>query len=202
MSNWFYYNEKGEKISVTGGQLKGLAKAGVITPDTIVETEEGKSAPARKVKGLTFQEPASSFNPFTEPATSQAVPPKVSELVVVPNPPQVFSGGHMYTSVSVPTIIGYCDPRNIAILTIISILPLLFLHVILILCDMVEILMLSNDQTEWDMTVARFMISIALFIASLVSGIIFLFWTYRVVENAHRITMSRFVSLKRPNAAK
>jgi hypothetical protein len=30
MSNWFYYNEKGEKIAVTGGQLKGLAKAGQI----------------------------------------------------------------------------------------------------------------------------------------------------------------------------
>ena len=54
MSNWHYYNEKGEKIAVTGGQLKGLAKAGRITPETIVETEDGKTAPARKVKGLTF----------------------------------------------------------------------------------------------------------------------------------------------------
>ena len=41
MAKWFYYNESGEKIEVTGGQLKGLAKAGMITPDTIVETEEG-----------------------------------------------------------------------------------------------------------------------------------------------------------------
>ena len=54
MANWFYYDKKGEKISVSGGQLKGLAKAGVITPETIVETEDGKTAPARKVKGLTF----------------------------------------------------------------------------------------------------------------------------------------------------
>jgi len=54
MSTWYYYNESGEKIAVTGGQLKGLAKAGLITPDTIVENAEGKSAPARKVKGLTF----------------------------------------------------------------------------------------------------------------------------------------------------
>ena len=58
MAKWFYYNESGEKIEVTGGQLKGLAKAGRITPDTIVETEEGKTAPARKVKGLTFIEAA------------------------------------------------------------------------------------------------------------------------------------------------
>jgi len=59
MAKWFYYNESGEKIEVTGGQLKGLAKAGMITPDTVIETEEGKSAPARKVKGLTFPEPES-----------------------------------------------------------------------------------------------------------------------------------------------
>ena len=54
MATWHYYNEKGEKITVTGGQLKGLAKAGRITPETIVETEEGKQVPARKVKGLAF----------------------------------------------------------------------------------------------------------------------------------------------------
>ena len=47
--------------------MKGLAKAGMITPDTIVETEEGKSAPARKVKGLTFGETIQS-----EPKTSSS----------------------------------------------------------------------------------------------------------------------------------
>jgi hypothetical protein len=56
MAKWFYYNESGEKIEVTVGQLKGLAKAGTITPGTIIETEEGKSSPARNVKGLTFTE--------------------------------------------------------------------------------------------------------------------------------------------------
>jgi len=56
MSTWFYYNEKGEKIAVTGGQLKGLAKAGLISPETVVETEGGKTALAKKVKGLTFVE--------------------------------------------------------------------------------------------------------------------------------------------------
>jgi len=56
MAKWFYYNESGEKIEVTGGQLKGLAKAGKITPSTIVETEDGRTAQARKVKGLTFAE--------------------------------------------------------------------------------------------------------------------------------------------------
>ena len=50
MANWYYYNSSGEKIEVTGGQLKELAKQGVVTPETMVETEEGKAAPARRVK--------------------------------------------------------------------------------------------------------------------------------------------------------
>ena len=54
MAIWYYYNEQGEKIEVSGGQLKGLAKAGLITPGTLVETEDGKQALAKKVKGLTF----------------------------------------------------------------------------------------------------------------------------------------------------
>ena len=59
MPNWFYYDNGGQKQGpVTGGQLKGLAKAGQITPETIVETEEGKTAPAGKVQGLTFAETA------------------------------------------------------------------------------------------------------------------------------------------------
>ena len=69
MAKWFYYNENGDKIEVTGGQLKGLAKAGRITPETIVETEEGKTAPARKVKGLTFGEPAQSESTTPESIT-------------------------------------------------------------------------------------------------------------------------------------
>jgi len=73
MAKWFYYNENGDKIEVTGGQLKGLAKAGRITPDTIVETEEGKTAPARKVKGLTFVEAVPTET--TPPA--ELVPPSV-----------------------------------------------------------------------------------------------------------------------------
>jgi len=109
MSNWFYYNEKGEKIAVTGGQLKGLAKAGLITPDTIVETEEGKQAPARRVKGLTFSEtvqsiptlvktpiepkplaqaPSNTVNPFTAPVPAE-VNPFVAPRPVQPRPTPV-----------------------------------------------------------------------------------------------------------------
>ena len=88
MSKWFYYNENGEKIEVTGGQLKGLAKAGMITPDTIVETEEGKTAPARKVKGLTFVKSTPAQPALTPPSVATesygvAPPPSPS---VAPNP--------------------------------------------------------------------------------------------------------------------
>ena len=80
MANWYYYNESGEKIEVTGGQLKGLAKTGMITPETIVETEDGKKARAGKVKGLTF-------------AKSE------TEETVIASPPQV---------VTPPTANVYC----------------------------------------------------------------------------------------------
>ena len=73
MAKWFYYNESGDKIEVTGGQLKGLAKAGMITPGTMVETEDSKTAPARKVKGLTFGETPQSE--MSSPAVSVAAVP-------------------------------------------------------------------------------------------------------------------------------
>ena len=70
MANWYYYDNDGRKQGlVTGGQLKRLAKAGQITPDTIVETEEGRTAPARKVKGLTFGE---SVQANTPPSNEQS----------------------------------------------------------------------------------------------------------------------------------
>ena len=56
-TTWFYYDSEGQKQGpVSGGRLKGLAKTGLITPETVVETEDGKTALAKKVKGLTFVE--------------------------------------------------------------------------------------------------------------------------------------------------
>jgi hypothetical protein len=77
MAKWHYYNESGDKIEVTGGQLKGLAKAGMITPDTIVETEDGKKARAGKVKGLTF------IAPSTPAQDTSLLPP--NEVNVAPS---------------------------------------------------------------------------------------------------------------------
>jgi len=92
MANWFYYNENNEKIQVTGKELKALAKEGLITPETIVETEEGKRARARKVKGLNFADTLSieedDIPPVTEETYDIAPPPTepVSPLSV-PVPP-------------------------------------------------------------------------------------------------------------------
>jgi hypothetical protein len=85
MSTWFYYDSNNQKQGpVTGGQLKGLAKTGQITPETVVETEEGKNAPARKVKGLTFiaavqpqttpPPPPVELNPFSATPPDSANP--------------------------------------------------------------------------------------------------------------------------------
>lgn len=74
MTTWYYYDGNGDKIEVTGGQLKGLAKAGLITPDTIVETEDGKKARAGKVNGLAFVTPEtipSEPSPFIVPMPVQ-----------------------------------------------------------------------------------------------------------------------------------
>jgi hypothetical protein len=104
MSTWFYYNENGEKISVTGGQLKGLAKAGLITPETVVETEDGKTAPARKVKGLTFAttatpietesygkaQPKPEPSPFTAPIPTTVKPAESPFTITMPKTSQAM----------------------------------------------------------------------------------------------------------------
>jgi len=53
-TNWFYFDEVGKRVAVTGGQLKWLARQGIISPETVVENEAGKSALAKNVKGLIF----------------------------------------------------------------------------------------------------------------------------------------------------
>ena len=55
MAKYYYYDNDGQKLGpVSGTQLKEIAQQGMITPGTVVETEEGKNIPAQKLKGLTF----------------------------------------------------------------------------------------------------------------------------------------------------
>ena len=49
------YNKNGDKISVTGKELQELAKRGVITPETLIEVEGGKTIWAKGIKGLAFK---------------------------------------------------------------------------------------------------------------------------------------------------
>ena len=86
MATWYYYNESGDKIEVTGGQLKGLAKAGMITPETIVETDDGKKARAGKVKGLTFITPSTNEESYGLASPSEPSSPTapLSETEDVP----------------------------------------------------------------------------------------------------------------------
>jgi len=72
MSTFYYYDNDGQKQGpVTSKQLKGLAQEGQITPETIIESEEGMTSPARQMKSLTFDTAASqettppAQNPFT-----------------------------------------------------------------------------------------------------------------------------------------
>jgi len=64
-TTWYYYANGQKHGAVSGGQLKWLAKSGKITPETLVENEEGKSVLAGKVKGLTFVEAVPSDEPAT-----------------------------------------------------------------------------------------------------------------------------------------
>ena len=78
MTTWFYYDKNGHKQGpISGGKLKGYAKAGLIDPETLVEAESGRTVPAKKIQGLTFLNAphvqsdvadSSTYNPFSHPS--------------------------------------------------------------------------------------------------------------------------------------
>ena len=100
MTTWYYTDEKGERVNVTGGQLKWLAKNGKITPETIIETEDGKTAPARKIKGLTFGESA-----LPTSATSDQ-----SEIYGLSSPPKPLAESNPFAA----TLPSVDDPFAVA----------------------------------------------------------------------------------------
>lgn len=57
MANWYYYSKTGEKVGpVSATSLKELARQGLITPETKVENQNGRTAVAGQINGLTFAE--------------------------------------------------------------------------------------------------------------------------------------------------
>ncbi|MBR0237370.1 MAG: SHOCT domain-containing protein [Thermoguttaceae bacterium] len=88
MTIWHYYTTTNEKQGpFSSAELKQLALNGVITPETIVETDSGKRAVAQKVKGLVFMndrmEPEISIESDSVQAQS---PPPIPEPVPAPEP--------------------------------------------------------------------------------------------------------------------
>jgi hypothetical protein len=70
MSNWYYYDNCGQKQGpINVAQLKVLASRGIITPDTFIENVSGHSRKAGDVNGLEFSSRSSAI-----PATP-SVPP-------------------------------------------------------------------------------------------------------------------------------
>jgi hypothetical protein len=118
MSTWFYYDNDGQKQGpVSGGRLKGLAKAGLITPGTMVESEGGKTAPAIKIKGLTFVTSEVAASETAPPETTQPVetdiydlvPPEPEEAIAEPNPfsaaPPVVENPFIAPFVTTPPVV-------------------------------------------------------------------------------------------------
>ena len=57
MTNWYFYEDDGQRQGAySDGQLKWLAKNGIVTPDTLVESDEGGVSQAKKVRGLMFMD--------------------------------------------------------------------------------------------------------------------------------------------------
>ncbi|MDR1960416.1 MAG: DUF805 domain-containing protein [Planctomycetaceae bacterium] len=57
---WYYYDDDGEKQGpISPAQLKALAANGMITPETMLESEDGRTGKAGKLNGLSFPEPPS-----------------------------------------------------------------------------------------------------------------------------------------------
>ena len=57
MTNWFYYNDKGEKIGpVSAIKLKELVKNGMIRRETMIEDDKKRLGLAGELQGLDFPE--------------------------------------------------------------------------------------------------------------------------------------------------
>lgn len=80
MSNWYYFNEKDEKVGpVSSTVLKELARQGLITKETKIVNNNGRSAVAGQVNGLTFVEAKKSGQPQPFESAGFDFPALVSE---------------------------------------------------------------------------------------------------------------------------
>jgi hypothetical protein len=83
MANWYYYDQTGKKCGpVDSKTLKTLAQNGIITDNSVIETETGKSAKAKNVKGLEFLSRTVPVPPVYSGSPNE--PPKPQETSTPP----------------------------------------------------------------------------------------------------------------------
>ena len=98
MANWYYYTKSGEKIGpISSSTLKALTRQGLVTRETIIENQNGRSSAAGQVNGLTFPESA-------PPDKGNIAPPTTGEIYGVASPKP-----------STPTRPSAAQPTNMAI---------------------------------------------------------------------------------------
>ena len=100
MPNYFYTDANGQKQGpISGTTIREFAKTGQITPTTTIESEDGKTFPASKVKGLEFFVTAQPTLETTNEVYGTAPPPPPSPIaaptpfVSVPRPIPVSNTG-------------------------------------------------------------------------------------------------------------
>lgn len=118
MANYFYTDVSGNKQGpVSGSQIKEFAKTGQITPQTIVETEDGKTFSASKVRGLTFADVNEIYglsSPPSSPVPSVAVNhspinvPEMAQSFTATTPPSPFDQTVQVTPLPQPTANHFC----------------------------------------------------------------------------------------------
>ncbi|MDR2438437.1 MAG: hypothetical protein LBE12_03565 [Planctomycetaceae bacterium] len=58
MATWYYYDYLGVRQTVlSDAELHNIVEHGMITTETIIETENGRTVPASRINGLNFPPP-------------------------------------------------------------------------------------------------------------------------------------------------
>lgn len=84
---WYYYDSNGKKLGpVDTETLKLLAKHGIITPDSIIETNVGHRGKAKEIEGLEFSDSRNSSEAVLAKPLVKSFEP--SKVIIVQSPPK------------------------------------------------------------------------------------------------------------------
>ena len=87
MAKWYYYNDNGERTGpFRGRELKQLALQGTITPETLIENDEGTSLLAGLAEYLRFSKTVYEKTPSPQPVLFAEPNPFTAPMPVEPNP--------------------------------------------------------------------------------------------------------------------